>query len=843
MYRQIKKGLAVFAFAVIMTLLCMPVHVKAASAPAFQETFTSFYENRANNGVYDIKVKNVQKGYILKWHITGKGKIYAAFDTKKVIAQGKTAANTLTIDSKGAAAFASGERIRITVNVYTSKWKLVNKITFAGRVLSKAKAIDIDTSSIKDLKLVTAAQTYPLKAVMTPANSTSKVYWSVKDAKGADCSSQITEDGKWTPDKPDTYTITVTAKNSQKGQPLCTKEVQAVVGSYLESVKQTASNGLVVQFNSALPVQYKETDFTIKSGESSILVKKVKYSDDGKTATLTTASNFADARNYTISCGGYSKEFTSSVGKPVKLSITTTSAQAGKYTPIEYVLLDAKDVDVTNTVKDGIFHYTANATNGLLDQQTNQLFMTTVGSIANVTLEYTSADGTIRLKDMKTIVCVAQKAEEAAQTRFTLTKHSQEPAFKEEDVREVAVGDTMYAHFKAYNADDAAIDYDKITYSSQDPDSLIISAEGKVTPIKAGSVTVIVTAYQGALPVTYTYSINIKAARYMASIQMKETAIGMSNVSNEPSYQKVIPVTAKDQYGENLALTNETGVITEAYGKALDVTYDNQKNSVIIKAARAATGIYSCTLVLTSDGVTLNQAFTVIVSAPAGNQYTYQVEADTERDLTIDETTTETDKDINIRVAEYRGGVFNQYVTIVSASVKKGNTSYGNSMTVSSGSAITLNGKLLTLKPLTIRGGTNGVDICEKAESGTYTVTLEYNQRYNYTTSSYRAKTTTNIVIKDEQQVPDYSILKLTTDTTVQNALQVAVNCISIPDGGSILNCTAAGTRLQGAAIPVRSGEQIHITAISVRSVVKMAGNRNVYVTHEIPINRTFTNK
>lgn len=842
MCRQIKKGLAVFAFAVVMTLLCMPVHVKAASAPAFQETFTSFYENRANNGVYDIKVKNVQKGYILKWHITGKGKIYAAFDTKKVIAQGKTATNTLTIDSKGAAAFASGERIRITVNVYTSKWKLVNKLTFACKVLSKAKAIDIDTSSIKDLKLVTAAQTYQLKPVLTPSNSTSKVYWSVKDSKGTDCSSQITEDGKWTPDKPDTYTITATAKNSQKGEPLCTKEVQAVVGSYLESVKQTASDGLEIKFNSPLPVKYKETDFTIKSGESSILVKKVRYSDDGKTAVLTTSTNFTDARIYTVSCGGYSKEFTSSVGKPVKLSITTTSAQAGKYTKIDYVLLDANDVDVTNTVRDGIFHYTANATNGLLDQQTNQLFMTTVGSIANVTLEYTSPDGSIRLKDMKTIVCVAQKAEEASQTRFTLTNQMPEPAFKDADMREIAVGDTMYAHFKAYNAEEAAIEYDKITYSSQDPDSLIISAEGKVTPIKAGNVTVIVTAYQGSLPVTYTYSIKIKEARYMASLQMKETAVGMSNV-NVAGYQKVIPVTAKDQYGENLPLTNETGVITEAYGKALDAVYDDKKNCVIIKASKAATGIYNCTLVLTSEGVTLNQAFTVIVSTPSGNQCTYQIEADTERDLTIDETTTGTDKDIDIRIAEYRGGVFSRYITIISATIKKGNITYDTSLT-SSGSAILLNGTLLTLKPLTFRGGENGIENCEKAESGTYTVTLEYNN-YNssYGSSSYIARMTTNIVIKDEQPVPDYTISSLTTDTSVQNALQVAVNCIRIPDGGAILNCTAAGTKLQGAAIPVRSGEQIHISTISVRSVVKMAGNRNVYVTHEIPINRTFTNK
>lgn len=317
----------------------------------------------------------------------------------------------------------------------------------------------------------------------------------------------------------------------------------------------------------------------------------------------------------------------------------------------------------------------------------------------------------------------------------------------------------------------------------------------------------------------------------------------MSNVSIT-GYQKVIPVTAKDQYGENLALTNETGVVTEAYGKALSARYDNQKNSVIISAAKASVGIYNCTLAMTVNGVTLNQNFTVIVSAPSGNQYTYQIEADSEMDLTIDETTSETDKLINVRVAEYRGGVFNNYMPILKATLRKGNAIYGNDMTAVTGSALALDGgNVLTLTPMVIRSGTDGVDICEKAETGTYTITVEFNQRYYYGSTTNRGTLTANIVIKDEQSVPEYTIQKLTTDTVMQNALQVAVNCISIPDGGSILNCSAAGTNLKGAAIPVRSGEQIHITSISVRAVLKMSNNRNVYVTHEIPINRTFTNK
>ena len=266
MSQKILKELALF-LAVVMILTGMPISVQAAADPAFQTTYSTFYENRANQGIYDIQVNNVQKGYILKWHITGKGKKWASFDTKKVIAKGATATNKLTIDSNGESAYAAGERIRITVNVYTAKWKLVNKLTFAGKLQSKAKAINIDTTGINDLKQLKSGETYKLRAVMTPLNATSKVYWEVKDAKGTDCSSQITQDGAWTPTQSGEYTITATARNSAKGAALCTKQIQATVGTFIENIEQTASNGFKVTFGTAPAVKLKEADFSIKSGE------------------------------------------------------------------------------------------------------------------------------------------------------------------------------------------------------------------------------------------------------------------------------------------------------------------------------------------------------------------------------------------------------------------------------------------------------------------------------------------------------------------------------------------------------------------------------------------------
>lgn len=851
MYRQIRKELALI-LVFVMALVWMPVTAKAAVEPEFQETFTTFYENRANKGIYNIQVNNVQKGYILKWHITGKGKKYASFDSAKTIAKANTAVNKLTIDSNGELAYAKGERIRITVNVYTSKWKLVKKLTFAGKLQSKAKAIDIDTKAVKDLKQLTAGETYEFQAVLTPANSTSKVYWQVKDSAGTDHSLEMA-DGKWTPVKSGDYTITAIARNSKNGQALCTKEVKASVGSYVETVSQSAANGVNVTFSSAIASQYKDADFTIKLGEASVLVKKVKYSEDGKTAYITTATNFIDGKKYTVTCAGHAKEFTASVGKPVQISITTATAQAGRYTTIEYALLDANGIDVTEAEKNGTFRYSGSVNNGLLDQQTNRLYMTTIGSAASITLDYISADGTVRLTDTKTITCVAQKADEAAETKFTLTKTKQTPSFKDADVREIAVGETLYAHFMALDATDTSITYDGISFASSDPDRLIISPDGRVTPIKPGAVTVVVTAMQGTYPVTYTFSITVKEARYMAAIQMKETVIAMSTVREE-GYVKEIPVTVTDQYGTNFVLSNETGVITEVSGRTVIAEYDPDKNSVVINRGAnklpISAGSYNYVLTLTSAGRTLSQNFTIIASAPNQNALaTYQVEASTDTlDLSVDENMKELSKTVKVRLAEYRGGVFNCYQPFEKVEIRKGNAWYTNELVnYSTAGAIQMSSgqKELTITPLQITPAVsnNGAAYCRKAATGTYTVTVTYVDRnYNYYGTTQMRTASTSIQITDGQKAPEYTIQRLMTSATMPNAYQMAVDCIHLQNG-SIEDCVVTGYSQSGNAVTVVSGQQVHIAVIRVRSEVTMANNMRVSVTHDIPIDKTLTNK
>lgn len=840
MYQQMKKGLMLLC-AVLLFAASMPGKAQAAADPVFTKTYSVFSENGTSDGVYKIKIKNVKKGYILRWNITKKGKKYASFSSNRIVAKSKTVTNQLTIDSQDDPAFASGKPVRIKVNIYSAQKELLSKLSFDASLQKSATAIDIDTSKISNLSQLTPGNAYQFLATMTPANATSKISWQVKDAAGTDHSSEITANGVWTPTQEGDYTITAFATDTPGGAQLCTKSVQASVGCYIESVNQSASNGVHVTFGADASKRYKDTDFSIRAGEATILIKKIKYSEDGKTAYLTTASNFMNGMVYTVSCAGNTKEFTASMGEPTALSITTTTAQCEKYTTIKYALLDAKGINVTDNA-DGTFTYTANINNGFLDQKTGRLYMTTIGSVGTITMTYTSADGKIKLTDTKTVICIAPKAEVAETTNFTITNSTQEPLYKDADVRTVTVGDIMYAHFQGLDEDDVAITYDSITYQSSDPDKLIISPDGKITPIKTGPVMVVVTAKQGSDSVTYPYSITVKDQRYLATIQMERTSIAMSN-SPDPNYQAIIGVSAYDQYGDKYQLVDETGTLSVSASQQVQPSYSSENNIVTIRAQHAASGMYSFTLTLTSNNHSASQNFSVLVSTTFPNSTsTYQVECSTNTmDLSVNENSS-MDRTMQVRLAEYRGGVFYQYQNFTKAVINKGSTYYGPDLiaasTTTSG-AIQLSGAdVLNITPITFTAGVGGgLRTCNKAEPGIYTVTLTYiDKQYKESTAQV------NFTITDGQSAPEYTIQNTTTDVTVTNALDMVKSCIYIPDG-TILDCTATGSRLTGSQIPVRSGEQLHIDTITVQSIVKISTGEQVYVKHTITVDRTLTNR
>lgn len=855
MYKRMKKGLA-FLFAVIFLLTGMPLPAQGAATPAFSKTYLTMYENGKGQGVYKLKVKNVKKGYITRWSISKAGKRYASFDTNRVVAKSKTVTNTLTINSLEESAFSAGLPVCIKVKVYNANKALISQLSFTPTLHRQAESIQLDTSKIENLEQLSVGTKYQFSAAMSPANTTSKLCWQVTDASGKDHSKEITSKGVWTPTEEGKFTITAYAVRKVSKAKLCPTSVEATVGCHINTISQSSANGIRITFGSDVSKRYKDSDFTVKSGESILPVKSLKFSEDGKTAELTTTQNFMNGVTYTVSCNGSEKEFKASMGEPVELAILTTSVQCEKFTTIKYKLLDENGIDVTDNA-DGSFSYSKNITNGYLDVQTGRVYMNVIGDTGTITMTYTSKDGKIRLTDTKQIVCVEAKAEQAVTTHFTLTNSTQAPLFKDADVRTITIGDTMYAHFQGLDIDDNVISYDSVTYQSSDPDKLIISSDGKITPIKPGNIMVVATAKQGNDSVTYPYSITVREAKYLTSIQMERTYITMSN-SPDQDYCVRIPVSAFDQYGNKYTLINEVGTIPLSTNSGVTANYNPDTNCVEIQAPDAASKVYNFTLTITANSRTVSQTFNVYVTVPTGNNITYQAEASPSyMDLSVDENTTESSYDINVRLAKYRNGIFDGYVECETATIQKGTQYYTTDLTpidlnnhakeltvtTTSGSGVF---KSLEINPLHLTHGTsNAYGTCAKADAGTYQVTLTATSKVTESSGSKTipVQRTVNINITNLQAAPTYNLRSLTPDRTASNALDLVRSCIQLPDGGNILNCTVTGSTQSGSNYTLHSGEMVHIDKVKVQSVVTIANGERIYVESDILIDKTFTNK
>lgn len=463
--------------------------------------------------------------------------------------------------------------------------------------------------------------------------------------------------------------------------------------------------------------------------------------------------------------------------------------------------------------------------------------MTDVGKTATIVLKYTStADSSLVLADTDVITCVA--AATSGETNFTLTTSATAPDYSAAsyaDNRKAAIGSTYYAHFRALDEDKSEIKYSSVSYESSDPDTLIITAAGKVTPIKSGTVKIIVTAVYAGEEYTYSYDVTIAEAAYLSSLNLSKSSVSMSNVYSM-DYRQYIDVTAFDQYGESFPLTDEVADITDNNTiKANIATYDAANNQIVLTASAAVPGTYTYTLNLSSGGRKAAAAFTVIVSAvPTNGETTYAVEIDKSKvDLSLNTDVSGTQY-VNIRLAQYRGGVFTSYAMFTSATVTKGSNYYSYDLTVG-GTTTPQNlsaSNRLSLKTLDITSG-----VCRKAETGNYTISLQY---YSTDEKTYKTLTTT-LALTDSQDVPDVHIERITASKSCATALELAQNCLSL-DKGTITECVVTGESEPGSKVAVAAGDQVNIKSVTIVTTYTIAGGQSVTVTYTVSVGKTLTN-
>ncbi|MDK2808566.1 MAG: hypothetical protein PWP24_1302 [Clostridiales bacterium] len=840
-----KKVAALLTFSLIVTSI--PYQASADESPAFKKVRSSLYENSSAKGVYTYTVTNVKKGQKVKWVLTGAGKKYAKLKYTQREVKGRTSSNKVTIDSKGAAD-AGNAILAITAKIYSSKGTLVKQVKDRVKLKIQATDVVISTSKITDdLDGLVVGKAYDFDANIQPANTTSKVYWSVISLNGQDYSSEITSDGVWTPTANGTYTIKAVAKNSKTGKTIVYHTKSVSVGLTLESVKQVASNQFYAVFSDVAKNDVKASDFAIRitSGTETLTPKSVVFSSDGKGAYVTTNENFRDKLSYTISYARSARAFIASVGAVTKAVILTETVEEGKETPIEYALYDANNIDVKSAAT-GTTTLSAEVVNGYKTEK-DTLYMYTVGKTANVTLIYKKDNVSPVITASKAIKCVEARTTVSSTTDFTLTDSKTAPNFSSSSyqaVTSIAVGDTLYAHFRALDSYGKEISYSSVQYTSADDNSLIIDPDGKLTPIKTGNVTINIIAKEGTKEVTYTQVITILEKKIPTTAVLSRNAVTMSNIYVY-DYREYLDVTIKDQYGKEISMQNETCTIKENNGRKVLASYDKSNHQIVLDARGVAASTYDFTATFVLNGVTLAAGFTVVVqTVPATGSIGYQIEADHPSfDMIVQPSDTSV-QGVTVRLKKYIGGIFAGYASITSATIQKDGLYYANDLTATPAKGETfcsvLNGNSVVLYPVKISTSNSNVGECKKAVAGVYQVTVKY-----FDTSGTLNFETTSVTFTDSQTVPKITLKAETSSKTVTNALALVNDCVSLSDTSTIYNCSVTGTSLEGEAVLINPGQKIHIDTISIKQLVTFNGNgvEKIYVYYTVPLDQTLTNK
>ncbi|MEG1459039.1 MAG: hypothetical protein RSA52_06675 [Acetivibrio sp.] len=844
MKKNLKKIMGILTLTLLVSSI--PYTVKAAEKPQYKKERTTLYENTGCNGIYTYTVKNVKKGYKVKWVVSGSGKKYAKLKYGETIAKGNTSSNKITIATNREENIEDTS-LALTAKVYSAKGNLLAMVKDSVKIKVQATEVTMDTSQIgEDLTSLTVGSTYDFDVNVLPANTTSDIYWAVTSTTGKDYSGEITSEGKWTPSEDGKYTVKAMAKNSKTGKTLAYHTASVTVGLSLSSVKQIDANRFSAIFNADASKKVKAEDFNIMAanGNGTIAAKGVEFSANGLMAYITTFTPFRDKTSYTITYGNNARTFTASVGEVKKAEILTENVESGKETKIEYALYDENNMNVTAAAP-GTVSMNGNITNGYCTTD-NKVYMYTVGKTGELTLTYKKDEVSQPIIAKKTVRCIEAVATEAISKDFTITSVKPAPDFNGASyvpVTTIAVGETGYLHFRALDKNKQEIRYTSVQYVSSDDNALIVDKDGRITPIKKGTVRVNVIAREGEKEVVHTFSINILDKRIPTSLNLSTNNVEMSNIYVS-DYKEYINVTVADQYGTSIPLTNEACTIKETYNRQILATYDASNNQIVLSTQGSFVGTYNYQISMVVNGTTLVNSFNLTVKPiPSTGSMGYNISVDQPiLDMKVD-TDLMGNKTAAVRIQKYVGGVFAGYATCISATVEKDGLYYSNDLTepgtklakfvpLTNGSSVVLTAVKLTA------GGANEIGECKKAERGTYTITIQYQDSSLLTKSI-----STSITLTDSQSGPDIAIKSTTGSKIVGTALALVNDCVALMDGSVIYNCNVTGTNLQGDSVIIMPGQQIHIDSIAVKRIVEVSGGKKVSMYYTVNLDKTLTNR
>lgn len=367
----------------------------AVVTPKFAKTRKNVYIGKS----YTYKVKNLKEGYYVKWTLTGDGKSGASLSASATTVQ--KSQNSASVKLKIKSSSDTDISFKVKAVVYNSKTSKKALATLKDKVTVKCDATDLEImSSANEYK---AGNSYKLSANLTPSTATSEVYWTVEDASGNDCSTYISNDGTFTPQKSGTYMIKVEAKRTYNSD-ILTKDALLVVvgegdtpsvptggaiatptggavttptGGTITTPTQSVITKITASQTGAKKITI-QTDAINITSKPSIAVRKdnivvvLAYTNpivtNGSTIEVTTVNNLTDG-NYTVTVNG-----------------SMTATFAARTEVVNEIKIDSSNLALVS----------GSTTQGTVDYKVYNQFGEDLTNTANLTVTVSSADPSAR---------------------------------------------------------------------------------------------------------------------------------------------------------------------------------------------------------------------------------------------------------------------------------------------------------------------------------------------------------------------------------------------------------------------------------------------------------------
>ncbi|BCJ93364.1 hypothetical protein acsn021_09330 [Anaerocolumna cellulosilytica] len=582
--------------------------------------------------------------------------------------------------------------IKATARNSSGKWlnAFTHKITIKQRVTS----IDINA---EDFSLAVGEEK-DLDAVKNPKTSTDSVRYASSDEKVATVNATT---GVVKAVGVGEATITVYSKAAWNTPNTSTynrtDSVKVTVLDGIQAVKQTTKTKLEVTLATDAKEKLTKDNLVITDANGvKQVIKEVKFSDDGKTATVETYLEFVDKATYKVSYADTEKEFVASVGKVASIVIEPKTVEYQKETALSIKLFDANGVDVTTAdeLRNVTFDYdAAKAYIGAIEDGKYKINVYTFPSSVSVKAVYHTYDYTDLTEKVFESTAVINSVEEikntATNVQYTLTSGKADWTKVNTTIPADATGYRLF--MKAKDQANADLTEKDFTFESSDPTVLGVSKTDDgvyVYAIKSGVAHIKVTYGNTTQLLKVTVGAEAKAATITAS---KTSAVLYNSFSDEVT----IDVTVKDQYGNKITsdklvsvsdISNDIIVDNSVAGK---VTFTLPKG-----AGKNASYTYRLTYL---DRVTSVTIRTVAVTDL--NETSVRVESNVNTVDVVMNDDVKSDKKVEFKAFAYNSKGEKVRELALSDSdfvVKKGNDTIANAIvtdgTVASFGALKLNG-------------------------------------------------------------------------------------------------------------------------------------------------------